>query len=95
MVHKPNISDATRMRIQHILLLSRTRGTDPVAAMDAAGFVRHEGSWRRDMITTIDRIIDMVRNVRLSGDAPTTALEMRDKIIEMLEEAKTDGTAKQ
>lgn len=79
--HGPD--EPTRMRIQQILLASRIRGTDPVAALDAAGFLRHRASRRRDALDLIDDLIDMIDKAPVERRV-VTALDMRQEILNRL-----------
>jgi hypothetical protein len=79
------IDPQTSAKIHHILLLCRQRGQDPVGALDAAGFLRHQAAKDRDAVNLLDHgIIPGVRNIRIPPDIKTP-LDTKRFIIEALE----------
>jgi len=72
-------------QIRHILLLCRSRGTDPVTVLDAGGFLRHPAIRDRDAVNLLDDgIIPGIKAMRVPTDVKTP-LDMKLMIISALE----------
>jgi hypothetical protein len=89
---KSRIDPDTEDKIRTILLVSRTRGADPVTALDLAGLLRHRGTLIRDWEMCMDALIQSVRDTSAHfidpKDLPRTPMDMKNAFIEVLEGVK-------
>ena len=88
------IDSDTADKIRRILLLARSRGQDPVVALDLAGLLRHPVSMRRDYEATLVLIIESIREMHIPQEVKTP-LDLKNHIVIGLQEARTHDRADQ
>lgn len=85
------IDPVTAHRVHLILANCRIRGTDPVAALDAAGLLQYpaqQAEQRRTTVTTLWALLETMTPTMLGdGIVPATAADMKRCILEKIKGA--------
>lgn len=83
------IDPATASQIHLILARSRVRGTDPVAALDAAGLLSYPAKLKQEEDQVLRQVIQTLfaatPTMLGGGTVPATAADMKRCILETIE----------
>jgi hypothetical protein len=83
------VDPETSNQIHTILMLCRSRGQDPVAALNAAGFIRHEGSKHADYLRALEYLGQALKDMPIQllkhNEVPRTPLDLKRYIIILLD----------
>jgi len=86
------VDPETSNQIHLILSLCRSRGQDPVAALNAAGFIRHRAQIQEDLLNAADTMILATQQSPIQllnhHEVPKTPLDLKRFIIDFLESLK-------
>jgi putative ribosome biogenesis GTPase RsgA len=96
------IDHETAQKIRRVLMLCRSRGIDPVIALDTAGLLRYEDKRHEDILAGMELLILTVQQTPVQllnhQDVPKTPLDLKQFILDLLESVKkgaADGKAAQ
>lgn len=83
------IDPETASQVHFILARCRTRGTDPVAALDAAGLINHPAAREARREIELRQLIQLLHHMTPTqlggGMIPATAADMKRCILEAIE----------
>lgn len=83
------IDPVTADRIRQILLMSRSRGVDPVAILDRAGMLSYEAARREWGAILMDQVVAELNTgplgLAINGRQFRTPMDMKREILEALE----------
>jgi hypothetical protein len=86
------VDPVTSDQIHLILSLCRSRGQDPVSALNAAGLIRHKAKIQEDQLNTADMLILATQQSPIQllshHEVPRTPLDLKRFIIDFLESLK-------